>query len=99
MDPQDAVLRSRLRALLDQRHHPKTICPSEVARSLTAQELQDIGVCEWRDLMPSIRRLVYDARAAGEVEILQRGAVVGPDVSPNHITGPIRVRRTQESPT
>ncbi|GME44490.1 S-adenosylmethionine trna ribosyltransferase [Neofusicoccum parvum] len=99
MEPADALLRARLHAVLVQRHHPKTICPSEAARSLSPQELAEIGVREWRDTMPAIRRLVFDARAAGEVEVLQRGAVVGQDVPADAIKGPIRVRRVQESTT
>ncbi|OJD31731.1 s-adenosylmethionine trna ribosyltransferase [Diplodia corticola] len=99
MDPPDALLRERLRALLDQRQHPKTICPSEVARSLTAQDLADLGADGWRDLMPVIRILVFEARAASEVEILQRGAIIGQEVPADTIRGPIRVRKLRESET
>ncbi|KAF9632347.1 hypothetical protein BFW01_g3209 [Lasiodiplodia theobromae] len=97
MDPTDDLLRSRLRALLDQRQHPKTICPSEVARSLSTQELAELGANGWRELMPAVRGLVFDARAAGEVQILQRGAVIGQDVPTETIRGPIRVRKPQIS--
>ncbi|OMP88800.1 hypothetical protein BK809_0005521 [Diplodia seriata] len=93
----DALLRSRLRALLAQRQHPKTICPSELARSLSQQELADLGANEWRDLMPAIRALVFDARAVGEVEILQRGAVIAQHVPADTIKGPIRIRKPQQS--
>ncbi|KAH7053152.1 hypothetical protein B0J12DRAFT_658863 [Macrophomina phaseolina] len=96
MDHTAALLRTRLAALLDQRRYPKTICPSELARSLSAQELQDLGAREWRDLMPAIRALVFEARATGEVEILQRGAVIAPNVSAEQVRGPLRVRRTQQ---
>lgn len=96
MDPTGALLRPRLQALLDHRHHPKTICPSEVARSLSSRELQHLGAREWRDLMPTIRALVFQARAAREVEILQRGAVIAPNIPSEQIRGPFRVRRLQQ---
>jgi len=89
------LLRERLDELLAKREHPKTICPSEVARSLSADELSAIGASEWRDTMPTIREHVWEMRDNEEVEILQRGEVLRADVGLADVKGPIRVRRKQ----
>lgn len=84
---------AHLERLLSTRDYPKTICPSEVARSLSSQDLQDAGAQTWRDLMPAIRWLVWERRADGEVEVLQRGVPLSDDVQLQDIRGPIRVRK------
>ena len=81
--------------LLYSRDYPKTICPSEVARALSARELDALGLEEWRDLMPEIRELLWDMRQDGEVEILQKGLVLE-NIELQDIRGPIRARRTQD---
>ncbi|ETI24806.1 hypothetical protein G647_04176, partial [Cladophialophora carrionii CBS 160.54] len=86
------LLTERFDDLLSRRAYPKTICPSEVARSLSASELQSLGVGEWRDLMPRLRDLAFELRDGGHVEILQRGEVVGPDRGEMDVRGPIRIR-------
>ena len=90
---QDIVL-PHLDHLLCSREYPKTICPSEVARATSAKELKALGVEEWRDLMPTIREVLWGMRQRGEVEILQRGNVVR-DIELQDIKGPIRARKTQ----
>jgi Protein of unknown function (DUF3253) len=45
--------------------------------------------------MPEIRDLVWEMRERGEVEILQRGEVLGMDVGVRDVKGPIRVRRVE----
>lgn len=85
------ALESHLDHFLQGREPPKTFCPSEVARSLNAAELSDLGFSTWREAMPAIRELVWKKRATGECEVLQRGQVI--DVDLEHLQGPIRVRR------
>jgi hypothetical protein len=86
-------LTTHLTTFLANRHPPKTFCPSEVARSLSPDELQAIGCETWREAMPEIRRLVYELRDEGGCEVLQKGVVVVE--TEENVTGPIRVRRTE----
>ncbi|CAA9958998.1 hypothetical protein CFE70_002517 [Pyrenophora teres f. teres 0-1] len=81
--------------LLSTRVWPKTICPSEIARALSRQELKTLDAPEWRDTMDAIRELVWEKRAAGEVEIMQKGQVVEAE-NLEHVRGPIRVRNIKE---
>ncbi|KAI9805690.1 MAG: hypothetical protein M1833_005183 [Piccolia ochrophora] len=90
----ESILQQLLDELLAARVPPKTICPSEVPRKLTAGQLEEAGVSSWRDLMDDTRKLAWQMRASGEVEILQGGEVVGHDVGLDDIKGPIRLRRT-----
>lgn len=94
VDATTTILRPRLTHLLHQRAHPKTICPSEVARSLSASEIHDaVGGENWRDTMPAIRELAWRMRdEEGTVDILQRGEVLGRDVGIGDVRGPIRLR-------
>ena len=80
---------------MDSRQPPKTFCPSEVARRLTVDELQDLGHADggWRDAMPEVRRIAFEMREQGEVEVLQKGEVLADDVGPDNVVGPIRLRR------
>lgn len=91
----DSILKPHLERLLLNRESPKTICPSEVARGLSTSELKELGVTNWRDLMPVIRDLLWTKRVAGEVEILQHGEVLENINSIEDIKGPIRARRKQ----
>jgi hypothetical protein len=84
---------THLTTFLTNRHPPKTFCPSEVARSLSQDELRDIGCDTWRDAMPEIRRLIYELRDEGGCEVLQKGVVIVE--AEEDVTGPIRVRRTE----
>jgi hypothetical protein len=79
----DAELEERIRSMLAQRAATSTICPSDVARSISADE------AEWRPLMEPVRRAARRMVAAGEVEITQGGSVVDPSTA----KGPIRIRR------
>ena len=87
------ALAKHLNDFLGKREPPKTFCPSEVARALTGDELEDLGFGGWRDAMPAIRELAWQLRGQGECEILQKGQVLGDDVGPNDVKGPIRIRR------
>ena len=81
-----------MKHLLSHRAYPKTICPSEVARSMSTSDLQVLGVSTWRDLMPQLRQMAFEARDRGEVQILQRGEVVGQERGIGDVRGPIRIR-------
>jgi hypothetical protein len=78
--PSDADIAQVIRALLLRRGPGKTICPSEAARTLSA---------DWRSLMPEVRRV---AAGLKDVEITQKGVVV---VLPE-ARGPIRLRLAQD---
>jgi hypothetical protein len=94
-----SLLTQRFNELLAKRDHPKTICPSEVARSMSTTELRDLEVQSWRDLMPELRQMAFQARDRGEVEILQRGEIVRVERRMSDVTGPIRLRlrRSEEN--
>lgn len=88
---QKRILLAHMHSLLQTREYPKTICPSEIARALSAPELETLDASEWREAMDDIRQLVWELRQSGQVEVLQRGQVVQVD-SLDDIKGPIRVR-------
>lgn len=79
--------------LLRSREFPKTICPSEVARALSAKELEDNNVQSWRELMTPIRQHAFQLRDQGRLEILQKGNVLPVSQTMEATTGPIRLRR------
>jgi hypothetical protein len=78
--PVDVALEDVTRALLGQRAHGATICPSEAARTVDPER--------WRDLMEPARAAARRLVEAGEVEITQGGRVVDPSTA----KGPIRIR-------
>jgi hypothetical protein len=91
-DAQRSIIMRHAERLLDARQYPKTICPSEIARAFSVQELQSLGASEWRDTMDVVRQAMWDKREAGEVEVMQKGEVVEVD-SLEEIRGPVRVRK------
>lgn len=91
-----AVLKHRLHEFLQKREPPKTFCPSEVARSLTKDELSELGFAEWREAMQSIRELAWHSSQAGACEITQKGEPIADDAELEDIRGPIRIRRTAD---
>jgi hypothetical protein len=93
-ESQKTLILTHAERLLDSRQYPKTICPSEIARALSAPELQSLGVSEWRDTMSAVRQVVWEKREAGEVEVMQKGEVVDAE-SLEDIRGPIRARKVQ----
>jgi len=82
-------IEGRILTLLTQRALSASICPSDVARSLSDDE------AEWRALMPSVREVAVKLAQEGRVLITQRGATLNPDVSTR---GPIRLRRGPRFP-
>lgn len=91
-----APAKAHLDRLLDTRDHPKTICPSEAARALSAGELRETGASSWRDLMPALRILAFELRDQGKIEIMQKGTVLSTEQSLERISGPIRLRRVTD---
>lgn len=91
---QESPICNHLDHFLQAREPPKTFCPSEVARALSSSELQVEGASQWRDLMPRIRELAWARRDAGSLEVVQKGNVLGSEVTLAEVTGPIRLRRT-----
>ena len=70
------------RAILDltaARGPEKSICPSEVARAVSA---------DWRPMMAAVRRVAVDLVRADQIEILRHGK----PVDPAGLRGVIRLR-------
>jgi hypothetical protein len=78
--------------LLDKRDYPKTICPSEVARAFSQDELDSLEAADWRGTMDDVRQVVWELREMGEVEVMQKGEVISIERLED-VKGPIRVRR------
>lgn len=70
--------------LLAKREATSSICPSEVARALSADETT------WRALMPNVRQVAADMQDAGRLRITRGEAVVERATLDD---GPIRLRR------
>jgi hypothetical protein len=70
-------------ALLDTRAAQATICPSDAARALAADE------AAWRALMPEVRRVAAALADAGRLRATARGV----DVDALAAKGPIRLGR------
>jgi hypothetical protein len=77
---QDETLESTMRTLLARTGTGKTICPSDVARTVSPDD--------WRPLMEPTRAAARRLVAAGEAVITQGGHVVDPSTA----KGPIRIR-------
>lgn len=89
------ALERHLIDFLSKRDPPKTFCPSEVARALSAGEMEALGLCNWRDAMPGIRELAWTLRNRGECEIVQKGVPIEDGIGPEDVRGPIRIRRAE----
>jgi hypothetical protein len=79
---EDEALEGAILELLAARARGASICPSEAARRLFADEAR------WRPLMEPARQAARRLVARGAVEITQGGRVV----DPSSAKGPIRVR-------
>lgn len=75
----ERVLTPVLFALLEERHAPKTLCPSEVARRFSSDD--------WRRYMPAMRNIAGRLASFGAVAVTQRGTNIDPRVEP----GPFRI--------
>lgn len=91
------ILMPHIDRLLSSREYPKTICPSEVPRALTAAELSACDASDWRSLMPAVRDILWSMREKGEVEILRRGSLLPPGIDLGNVNGPIRARKVSST--
>ncbi|WP_133499846.1 DUF3253 domain-containing protein [Cognatilysobacter terrigena] len=82
----DATIRERIVALLASRAPTSSICPSDVARSLSDDE------AEWRALMPRVRHVAAMLSETRVVTVTQ-GEGVLPSAGVLTASGPIRLRR------
>jgi len=81
----DAIAQAR-EALLEARAGTSSICPSEAARFLRADE--------WRLLLPLVRRVAATLARAGRLRITQGDRDVLPqEIEDGTLRGPIRLRR------
>ena len=76
---QPAAVDRALMKLLEKRH-PRTACPSEVARLLDEHR--------WADHMQAVRDAAARLKKRGRIDVLQRGKAVDPKTA----RGPIRLR-------
>ena len=85
MQPSDSQIETALLALITQRGHHASACPSEVARALSPDD--------WRTLMPRVRQVAGQLALRGLLDISQGGQSVPAATLPNGPwKGPIRVR-------
>ncbi len=80
----DAALEAAILRLLAERGAGKTICPSEAARQVAAEERE-----AWEPLMEPARAAARRLQAAGKLIIMQGGR----PVAPSRAKGPIRLKR------
>jgi hypothetical protein len=83
----DEQLEHMIMALLAERPRGATICPSDAARKVFAEEV-------WRDQMDRVRDAARRLVARGVLEITQRGEVVDGASA----RGPIRLRLSDRGP-
>lgn len=88
--PVDRALEEAVLRLLDARPAGATICPSEAARTVAAEQSEGPADDAWRALMEPARAAARRLVIRGQVEITQGGRAVA---DPSHAKGPIRVRR------
>ncbi|PWS34632.1 DUF3253 domain-containing protein [Falsiroseomonas bella] len=79
---QDEIAAEILR-LTEQRGPAKSICPSDVARSLAPEE------SAWRPLLGKVRLAAVELARQGRIEVLRKGKPVDPG---EEIRGVIRLR-------
>jgi translation elongation factor EF-Tu-like GTPase len=87
------LVKPHLERLLSNRQFPKTICPSEAARAMSADEVEQSGAANWRGLMPAIQSYAFDLRDQGRIDIFQRGQVLVESQTLENTRRPIRLRK------
>jgi hypothetical protein len=85
----DADIAAAVLGLLARRACDASICPSEAARAL--------GADDWRDLMPAVRAAAADLARRELVRATQGARCIEPDAIV-HARGPIRLRRGPKYP-
>jgi hypothetical protein len=90
----DPALRAHFEAMLDYTEPPAVFAASEVAIRLSDAERENLGFGSWRDALPAIKALAWEARTLGNCLIFHpNGTKVPQDVSWMDV-GPIRIRRS-----
>ena len=84
-DVSSELLRETILRLAAARGFGKTICPSEVARSIQPEN--------WRPLMPSVREAAAVLQGAGAIVVTQSGQ----HADPLTVRGPIRIGIAESS--
>ncbi|MBF2087245.1 DUF3253 domain-containing protein [Thermoleptolyngbya sp. C42_A2020_037] len=77
------MIRECILKQVQQRGPDKSICPSEVARSLGGET--------WRSLMPLVREVGADLAKSGAIVVTQKGVPVDPQTA----KGPIRFQQAR----
>lgn len=77
----EAITATLLR-LAAERGPAKSLCPTDVARAVSAEE--------WRPLLGAVRKVAADLARQGKIEILRKGKPINPD----DMRGVIRLRAT-----
>ena len=77
----EAITDTLLR-LAAERGPAKSLCPTDVARAVSAEE--------WRPLLGAVRKVAADLARQGKIEILRKGKPINPD----DMRGVIRLRAT-----
>jgi hypothetical protein len=80
----DADIHKMIMQLLNARSDDSSICPSEAARALHAEEAQ------WRALMPVVHNVARQMAREGLLQITQKHKPVNPD---SDMRGPIRISK------
>jgi len=84
--PTDDEIAQAIEALLRSRAATSSICPSDAARRLRADE--------WRPLMPAIRRVAATLARDGRLQITQGDRQLDAGaIERGEVRGPIRLRR------
>lgn len=78
----DDDLKAKILQLCETRGPEKSICPSEVARGLEAEE------DKWRALLKPIRQVAIELARQGAIDVLKKGKPVDLDA----VKGVIRLR-------
>lgn len=92
----DPVVRSRFITMLDGSEDPAWFKASEIAQTLTDQELWNLGYVSWEGAVPAIKELAFDMRAMGYCEIKKGGKTIPEDVTAFEVKGGIQIRRMAE---
>lgn len=84
--PTEQTIVDEIVRLVEQRGEGKTICPSEVARSLCSEN--------WRELMEPIRTIATRMAKENQLRISQKGVTVDLE----NCRGPVRFGLPEDSP-
>ena len=86
----ESTIRTTMYRLISRTQQSSTICPSQVARTMHADDQRTYK--EWRPLMEPVRAVVWDDVKEGLLEVTQKGEVRD-WAKRAELKGPIRVRR------